>query len=351
MARKAFLKYVSLMMLILQMVLTVFTFIGLFGGSTHPSGNTAAAMCVYVLPFLIGLNVFLLLYWLIKKEWFIGILPFLGIVCSIPYLLTLVNPIGIITENSNDPGVKVATYNVAMFGRQASGFIAQDIFAAMKQESVDILCIQEYNDENGDRKNSDTYKEYFPYIAYGNKDMVIYSRYPITDSGNIPFDNTNNSAMWADVKIKKQTVRIFNVHLQTTGFNRTLYKAAKQEAQGNDVEANKLLEAVYGNYTVGMVVRAGQADIVAREMSESPHPLIVCGDFNDVPYSYVYHAMKGDLKDGFREAGRGWASTYRGGKAVRIDYIFHDESIDILSYYKRKMTYSDHYPVFIKLAL
>ena len=43
--------------------------------------------------------------------------------------------------------------------------------------------------------------------------------------------------------------------------------------------------------------------------------------------------------------------TYRGSKAVRIDYIFHDKSIEGLNYYKLPLTYSDHFPVFMQVKL
>ena len=56
--------------------------------------------------------------------------------------------------------------------------------------------------------------------------------------------------------------------------------------------------------------------------------------------------------DAGQEGGFGWMSTFRGGKkSVRIDYIFHDEMLKGLTYYKRELTYSDHYPVFMKIAL
>ena len=69
-------------------------------------------------------------------------------------------------ENADkQAGLKIATYNVAGFGSSASGFIAQDVLAEMKKQKVDVFCIQEYNDNSGDQKNSESYKEYFPYMA------------------------------------------------------------------------------------------------------------------------------------------------------------------------------------------
>jgi endonuclease/exonuclease/phosphatase family metal-dependent hydrolase len=162
---------------------------------------------------------------------------------------------------------------------------------------------------------------------------------------------TNNSAMWAEIKYKGQMIRVYNAHLETTGINTTLRRAAKVEAAtGVEIENNAVLNAIYGNYTIGMMARAGQANVLAMDMRESEAPIIVCGDFNDVPYSYVYNTMKGNLVDGFKECGSGFMYTYRGGKKmVRIDYIFHDERFKGLSFYKKELTLSDHFPVFLKL--
>ena len=60
--------------------------------------------------------------------------------------------------------------------------------------------------------------------------------------------------------------------------------------------------------------------------------------------------MKGDLVDGFKECGKGLMHTFRGNKKVRIDYIFHDESMTGEKYYKLDLSYSDHCPVFMKIS-
>ena len=62
--------------------------------------------------------------------------------------------------------------------------------------------------------------------------------------------------------------------------------------------------------------------------------------------------MLGNLVDGFKECGGGgYMGTYRGKKNVRIDYIFHSVSFKGLEYHKTELTYSDHYPVFMKLEM
>lgn len=351
MGRLAVLKYAAAMMLTLQGVLTIFTITALYGGDVTPIGHSARAMLVYVLPLLILANAVMIIYWLIRRKWILALIPILTIACCIPYIGTLWQFRSLDKSADSQPGIKIATYNVCMFNRETSGFMAQDILAEMRRNNVDILCIQEYNDISGDKKNSDSYKEYFPYMAVGREDMVIYSRFPIKGSKKILFENTNNSAMWADIDVKGDKIRVFNVHLQTTGINGSQYRIAGMKAQGYELSNNQIMETIFGNYMLGIMLRAGQAGLVANGVRSSEIPVILCGDFNDVPYSYVYNTMLGNLVDGFKECGSGWARTFREGKkAVRIDYIFHGEALKGLSYYKSELTYSDHYPVFMKLS-
>lgn len=354
MGKLAVYKYLSLMFLVLQCVVTVFTIMALFGGDVSPVGHSARAMLVYILPVLIALNIVLLLIWLIRRKWFYAIIPIVTIACCIPYIGTIVQ-FGSIDKNAEaEKGLKIATYNVAMFGRETSGFLAQDILAQIRRHKVDVLCLQEYSENSGDKKNSDSYKEYFPYMAVGRGDMVVFSRYPIKDSKTLLFDDSNQSAMWADIDVKGQDIRIFNVHLETTGINRTMYKAGKLQAanpyEDYSITNSRVINAIFGNYTLGMMFRAGQAITIANEKRSTEKPCILCGDFNDVPYSFVYNTMLGNMVDGFKECGSGWMYTYRGKKAVRIDYIFHDTFFKGLSYYKEDLTTSDHLPVFMKVT-
>ncbi len=350
MAKLAVYKYIAFMFLVVTILLSLFTLIGLFAGNANPANETALAMIVYVMPYLIIGNAIVLLYWIIRRRWHWALIPIITLLCSIPYMGTLYQ-----FQFSEAPktksSFKIGSYNVALFGREISGFKANDILTEIKKQNVDILCLQEYMEHLGDKKVSESYKSYFSSMAKGKEDMVIFShRFPIKESGIIEFGNTNNSGMWADIEINGQTIRVFNVHLETTGFNRTLRNISKMTQQGSRLEENRIVRAVYGNYTRGMVVRAAQSNLVANEIRKSPYPVILCGDFNDVPYSYTYNTMKGSLVDGFKECGEGFMSTYRGRKMTRIDYIFHDPVIKGESYTTLDMNYSDHNPVFMQIG-
>ena len=362
MGKLAVYKYFAAMFLVAQIVVTIFTFVALFGGDVNPAGNTARAMLVYVLPLLILANVLLLFYWLIRRRWYFALIPVITIACCIPYIGTLYQFGTPDKTTIRGEGLKIATYNVANFSRETSGFMAQDILGKMKGMEIGILCLQEYNETSGDKNNTETFKKYFPYAVKGKEDMIIFSRYPIKGSKTISFDNTNNSAMWVDIEVKGREIRIFNCHLQTTGINHSLGKAAKMEAVqqqlGYDVSKSRALSMIYGNYTMGIIIRAGQAITIANEKRNSDKPCIVCGDFNDVPYSFTYKTMLGNMVDGFKECGAGYMTTHRGSTrsergmlSNRIDYIFHDKSLKGLTYLRGGMTISDHYPIYMKFAI
>lgn len=103
-------------------------------------------------------------------------------------------------------------------------------------------------------------------------------------------------------------------------------------------------------YRKATVQRSRQAKIIGRHIEESPYPVIVCGDFNDVPLSYVYHQVKGSLEDSFAARGTGIGATYNGRiPGLRIDHILAGSEFEFLSHRVVKGDYSDHFPIVSKI--
>ena len=102
-----------------------------------------------------------------------------------------------------------------------------------------------------------------------------------------------------------------------------------------------------GKITNASRIRAVQARTIAKAIEQSPYPVIVCGDFNDVPQSYTYHQIKGKLRDALFDAGS-WGYTYTfhsHGMLVRIDHVLIDPSFTPINSFVDKVNYSDHYPI------
>lgn len=354
MAKKALIKYVQFMMLVLSVTLAIFHLMGLYGGYVNPTNNLAFALMVFTVPIFVFLNFLMLIYWLVRKLWHWAVIPTIPLLLSIYYIGGYVQFNPQADDANQQKGITIASYNIARFGGGGmASLVSQDILGAMEKLNVDVLCLQEYKDDGGYQQIKDVYKKVYPYMAFGRDDMVIFSRFPITDSKLIDFADTNNSAMRADIKINGKIWRFYNVHMETTGINSTLHSAGKLAMTGHIVERSDLFNSIYGNYAWGLKRRAGQAIQVANDirMDNQGYTTVLCGDFNDVPCSYVYNTLKGELIDGFRECGFGYQATYRGSrqKKLRIDYIFHSDDVEGLNYYTENLTYSDHLPVIMRI--
>ncbi len=95
-----------------------------------------------------------------------------------------------------------------------------------------------------------------------------------------------------------------------------------------------------------------QADRIREEIDKSPYPVIVTGDFNDVPNSYAYHTIGNGLNNAFAEKGMGLGRTFSGiSPVLRIDNIFADEKLEVLQYQVIKKKLSDHFPIVADLQM
>ncbi|MCQ2197434.1 MAG: endonuclease/exonuclease/phosphatase family protein [Bacteroidaceae bacterium] len=355
MGKKAVKQYFNGLAFAITIILFIFTFIGLYGGDATPVNHTLRALTTIALPFIIVCDVIFIIYWAIRRSW-VALVPLLPILCSIKYLGTLYQ-MGSQPE-SVQANFTVASYNVHRFNNDATGIVAMDVMSTLQKEGADIICLQEFiNSATGDQRTvTERVVDAYPYSAIV-KDLAIFSRYPIKEQKHIEFEMGYNSGMWADVVVDgKHTLRVFNVHMETTGINPTLHQAKLNgempDSLGLSAAAtnSKLQRDLFENYTMNSAIRAGQAITVHNELEQSTHPTLLCGDFNDVPYSFTYHTLLGDMKDGFREAGHGFAATYRGAKGLfRIDYIFHGKGMKSLDYFTRDQDYSDHKPVYSRI--
>ena len=79
------------------------------------------------------------------------------------------------------------------------------------------------------------------------------------------------------------------------------------------------------------------------------------GDYRmvlDTPASYVYHTIRGNLKDAFIESGSGFEQTYAGKfPKFRIDYILHSKEFKSKQYHHLSETVTDHYPIISYIQL
>lgn len=242
------------------------------------------------------------------------------------------------------------------------------ILTALTKENPDILCLQEFytSEEQGDFNNTDTLVKLLnaknTHVEYTTtlrgKDhwgIATFTKYPIVKKGKIEFKTTkNNSCIYTDVLIEKDTVRIYNMHLQSISFSKADYKFVDELKNDTTDTKDEVLKSknILRRLKKAFLKRGRQAEVIAAHIASCHYKTIICGDFNDTPASYVYKTIKGNLKDAFEESGSGFEQTYAGKfPRFRIDYILFSKEMVSKTYYHLPETLTDHYPIVSYLTL
>lgn len=313
-------------------------------------------------PFLLLANIAFIIFWISKRKRFV-LIPILAILLGWNFLSSFIQ-IPFKTEKRTseiENTFKILSYNVRLFDlydwRDESKNTTGEIFEYINNENPDIICFQEFYTKN---KNQLTEKyilgslnrKYYYHIDYTienedyNYGIATFSRFPILNKGKIQFNNSSNSSIYTDILVNKDTIRVFNNHLQSIRFNKDNYSFISNSKSLNEDERMKEIKDISFRLRDAFIKRAGQSKIVSKHVKNSPFPVFICGDFNDVPVSYTYHVISKNLNDSFKEAGKGIGNTYLGKfPSFRIDYILYSNRIECLDFDIQKVKLSDHYPV------
>ena len=269
-------------------------------------------------------------------------------------------------QSRTEGTLRILSYNVGGFLGDRNGQRVNqmnDVTAYIREENPDIICLQEYEvNRLHPRHNFDdsleAWKHRAVFYTFGADQaqengwgLAVYSKYPIVSKAGIRYPESTNASLWVDVVVHRDTIRVFNNHLQTTQIDRGDKDFIENEAFG-DSSRNDKVKGILRKLKRNFQKRALQADSVARFIHDGTSNVVVCGDFNDTPMSYTYHTMRGGFVDAFQRKGRGLVVTYKGLFGVlRIDYIFHSKDFETVSYEAAHPEWSDHNPVIVELKL
>lgn len=352
MGKLALFKFAYFLSIVLTFVLAVVTVLGSFAGNVSPRLNMFMTMIGLALPVLLIVNAVVLVYWAIRRKfWFL--LPMLALLANYHFISATIQ---LVSDGEEPDGymLKVMTLNARNFVDDNQDDSVDEIKRFIEDENINVVCFQEYRDFVSGRPErvSKFLETIFPYQTISGS-VAAFSKFPIKKRDYITFRESNNCAQWIDIEVGRgKEVRVFNVHMQTTGVNSVLRHAAKMEQKGIAVDNGQRVTMVSNRMGYEYIRRAEQADIISDIVKETRTPMLLCGDFNDTPSSYTYKCLKGRMKDGFKSAGKGYMYTYRGAKGLmRIDYIFHSEELGGVNYYSKNYNWSDHNPVVMELNL
>lgn len=309
------------------------------------SGNFWASIAL-LMPVILGLNLAALVWWLFRRKWGVALMPVAALALNLGYISAMVQLPDFGSKEPRD--IRVATLNAFGFRRLGpTPITAYGIASVMKREEVDVLCLQEFIEDA--KFPADSIARFFasrmPYCV-AQSGQAILSRFPILDHRYVKFPESGNDYLQADLKVGNDTVRIFSVHLQTSGISSLRHRFRK------DYDRDAPVEKVIGELERNSRIRAQQVHEIRAVIDSTRYPVILAGDFNDTPSSYTYRHIKDNMTDGFRAVGNGFGGTFRYlGGVLRIDYIFYDDNFEGVDYYMPADDLSDHKAVIADLRL
>ena len=262
---------------------------------------------------------------------------------------------------AQDKVLKVVTWNVGRFSLSqsssgVSGFeqCADSVFAYIREQNPDIVCLQEFKIKDSRRikqylkkKMPGYHSEYYVFTSSkGSAGNLTLSRLPVRNRGVVKFDGGTNLAIFSDYEYAGKVFRVYNCHFESynisfSGIARAMMKQDKE-----------VFAETGGKMKRSISRRPKQVDQVFNDIESCPVESFVCGDFNDNPMSYTYCRMMRDRQDTFVEAGDGFGATYsRLWPMLRIDYVLCPKSCTVVSHETPRVKLSDHYPVITEIAL
>lgn len=333
----------------------------------HPKTHFLIPFFGLAYPIFLILTFFFLILWIVfKSKWSWVII---GVIILGGNLHFRMLAFGKNEELPNYNYLHVMSYNVRLFDvynpkLSNAKKTRNRIFEYIQRENPDVICFQEFyqKDKPTDFKTKDTilkfmkFRDYHERSAHKNYSrqnfgIYLFSKYPIIAKGDVIFDTQSekdfNYCIYVDIVKNRDTFRVYNAHLQSIKLQGDYY--TKKDPL-NNMASKSTIRLILEKLQVAYPKRAEQAKTVMKHISNSPYPVIVCGDFNDTPLSFTYQQFNAKLTDAFRNCGSGIGTTYVGRiPAGRIDYIFHSDDLNSAQFRIQEKALSDHRAVSCKI--
>lgn len=319
------------------------------------------------LPVVLILNICFVFLWLLFRSW-----NFLFSLAILILGWTFINRTyrfdNSINLTSKPNSISVLSYNLMYFDvysyvHEQKKENALNMLKYVRILDADIKCFQEfYNwDEFKDFRTIRMLKRKNPYYTYmfstpGNENgqgeigLAIFSKYPIIHKEEKYWKPNNNGLLAADIVRGNDTIRVINVQLKSMGVR--VDKLI--QARNDEDAAKKEAKTIFGQLKEGFELRAIQVKMLEDWILKSPYPVLVCGDFNELPYGYAYGRIRKSLKNAFENAGNKFGFTYhRRPGYLRIDNQFFDDRYFEINGFRTfdDIPYSDHYPIMGRYVL
>lgn len=347
----------------------LYLLIGYVLGYTLWWKHWAVGFWLLAMPCAMGFMAVLTVIWFladVRKAW----MPFLLVLAGWPFWQRTIGLHSSSGEAATGKILDVITFNVSSFrvdnfSETRSLTQTRALSRWLEAQKADVLCLQEYYNWRAPDLDplfqssawlgeagysyaalADSSGRKPPFRTYYNG-VAIFSRHPIVRTRSTSFASANgvNGLVVADIRKGTDTLRVISLHLMSMGvrvgrvMKATDSRSAKSETRNI---LHKLKE--------GFISHNLEMDPVIKAIRNSPYPVILCGDFNEVPTGLSYGRARRHLKNSFEEAGTGFGFTLnRSPWFIRIDNQFHSNHFTVVKHeVVRSVSASDHFPVRVR---
>jgi len=312
--------------------------------------------------FLIAGFVFILIWLIFRKNYAI-----ISVALMLPSLFQLSEFIQFHKSREPDKSMfKFMTYNVWNLSRSNSinvnTYIMDSIFQFINNEEPDIVCLQEFalprhiKEDKINFPSASIHLPYYNYSKYSKKSkrvdgLATFSRFPIFHRDTMISHENKTFAQISDIIVRNRILRIFNIQLTSNKLNTNDSLYIKDFKLDTAIIKNKK-KLLFFKIKKACISREKLINRVVARIKSSPYPVVLAGDFNDTPVSYIHRVACAGRKDAFTESGFGFGNTYFGNKApsYRIDYVIYDKMMKSINLKVHHIELSDHYPVTVMLG-
>ncbi len=284
-------------------------------------------------------------------------------------ILVMISPVywSVLKSSSQVTGgnmLSVMNYNVSFFHTRGNYTEAYDdpqqnptsvaMIDWLENQSPDVIGLQEFYDDTVSviynvrhRMKAAGYKYHHfinnPRVLKPRKrGLIIFSKWPIINHEKIHLSsNRFNGVHYVDILWKNDTVRIINLHLESS---QLAYLPRRVKSSG---WMNKL-KWKYSSLRNTTIARNEQSRLVMDYASGSPYPTVIAGDFNSQSYSGLVKQFISEFDHAHLSRGTGMLYTYYGDNLwpVGIDHQFYNDGLIAQNLMILKdIEYSPHRPV------
>lgn len=361
---KRILKIAAFVVSIIVFVLTIFA---AYGGRIDPDLYIFPSVLTLVLPWLAWISIITTVIWFCFRNYIAGCIGVLTILVSWSPISTA-SPIG--WSKSPTPGAQtftLMTYNMIHGWDQEKQQSSRNrTIDFILETDADIVCLQEVKSikPGGDIPNftpeqNARLKEKYPYrVGDSTLDTKVLSKYParfVRGDHYIKEEYDIERYTFYKVDINGRQITLINLHLQSFLLNSKEREVVTEIHSINTAKESyeELKGDIRSKFSKGFRKRKTDAVILRSVLDTISGPVIVCGDFNDVPESFAYRTIRGsDLKDAYVETGFGPLITYNQHAFwFHLDQILYNKDLRSLNVRKIPTKLSDHYPVIAEFEL